>query len=247
MCHKWFNHLPIVEHLVCFHSCKYASMTLLVPKPLFEVLWVSKNSFWPVSPQIFIEQLLRARQISFCFLSLILLVLLAMLDCATLDSVHLTRWACLHPSCFGLSCTSGLRAWRTPCLICTPLSIKSSSSWSFISCYPISLGLCAVLSHPDFLCLTHSFRGWVLRQEGSPEIGPGSVLSVYACVRGWEEEEKSRQSQSASVQEERRWKSRWRQQETDPSASWPFLWMDWRRTWGSMACHWPVPLTIPNL
>lgn len=29
----------------------------------------------------------------------------------------------------------------------------------FLSFYPIFLGLSAVLSHPDFLCFTHYFRG----------------------------------------------------------------------------------------
>lgn len=56
---------------------------------------------------------------------------------------------------------------------------------SFISFYPISLGLSAVLSHPDFLCFTRNFRGWGLWLEGSPETGPGCVLSVYAMLGGW--------------------------------------------------------------
>lgn len=89
------DHLPIVEHLVCFHIYKYASITLLVPKSLFEILWSLRIVSWPIGPQIFTDQLLCARQISFCFSDL--LVLLEMLDYVALGIVHLTSWACLPP------------------------------------------------------------------------------------------------------------------------------------------------------
>lgn len=99
---------------------------------------------------------------------------------------NLTRWAYLPPSCLGLSCTSGLQGMRAP-LSYLDFSQHQVcfSSWSSISCYPISLGLSAVLSHPEFLCFTRDFRGWGLWLEGSPETGPWSVLSVYAYVGGW--------------------------------------------------------------
>lgn len=54
------------------------------------------------------------------------------------------------------------RAWEPLSDLDSSLYQVCFSSSSFISCYPVSLGLSAVLLHPDFLCLPHSFRGWGL-------------------------------------------------------------------------------------
>lgn len=112
------------------------------------------------------------------------------------------------------------------------------------SVVPLGPGHEGPLSYLD-VSLYHPLRGWGLWQEGSPEIGPDSWESMYYCggwKRSWEEG-----NPKVSVQEHRRWKSKRGQPETGLPPSWLFLWMDCRRSWIFRVCHWPVPLTIPNL